>query len=241
MSSSTDIVIVLTKSSLPGALDVLESSLSVLIEDYDFGFRSYGEILGLDFSGRDFQGERELDDAPTSVPDIDRAALEVLAADPRWFSIGGSMRVEEVEALVDIDLILYPTFEPEQPACVVFRLESDIYDAVYGRGYDAEAAERLVKLCVSLGAVEGVDGFQARLVADLDDVEPLDAARLRHVMVELESIRADGPTPAIVVGARRDLVALPELRDRWKDGTTFETTSGFVVLSTLVDIGPPLQ
>lgn len=239
MSSTTDIVIVLAKSSLSSALDVLESSLAVLIEDYDFGFRSYGEILGLDFSGQEFQGEQELDDAPTSVADIDRAALEALVAAPRWFSIGGSMRVQDVEALVDIDLILYPTFDPERPACVVLRLENDLYGAIYDQGYNADAAERLVRLCVGLGAIEGVDGFQTKLVADLDDVEPQDAGQLRHVMVELESIRPEGARPGLVVGARRELVTLRELQERWKDGTAFETTTGFAVLSTLVDIRVP--
>lgn len=241
MSSSTDIVIVHAKARLDHALAVLERSMALLLERYDFGFRGYGGVLALQFAGTEFLGEEELEQGPEQASAIDRPALEGLAARTRWFSIGGSVRIEGVEALVDLDVILYPTFDQEFPASVVFRLESDLYDRIYPRGleYDSEAAERLVQLCVSLGAAEGSGGFQARLVADLGDIRAFDGPSLRDAVLRPASIALRGASsqrPGLVTGVPRRLCSRAEILSHYPDGVVFETTTGFSILSTLVDV-----
>lgn len=240
MSSASDIVIVLSKTTLSNAIDVLDRAVDNAVQRYDFGFRGYGEVLGLDFDGQTFVGERELASGPSGTSKIDRTALTNLVAAEGWFSIGGSIRIDDVDALVDLDIVLMPTFDAEAPAGVVYRLENDLYASIYGRGasYDDGAAGTLVRLCVALGAVDGVDAFQVKLVGDLGEVRPVDSASVRRALIcpcsAAEAARGSTLRPGLVAGVRRNLLSPDEVRDTWPDGEILETVTGFVVLSTLV-------
>lgn len=242
MSSDSDIAIIQSKVSQQVALDIIERSLDLLLEQYDFGFRSYGGVLGLEFQGTEYLQERELDDGPSSASAIDRQELERLTGCERWFSIGGSIRIPGVESLIDLDLILYPTFDQKLPACVLFRLERDLYDGVWraDNSFNEDAAATLFKLSVRLGANELVDGFQATLIADLSEVSPFDGLALRDELQNPTAVREIAMNPRLrrgfVTGVRNSPLSMNELRQKWRDFEISATTNGFVVVSRLVDV-----
>ena len=242
MSSDSDIAIIQSKVSHRASLDIVAGALHRLLEHYDFGFRGYGGVLGLEFAGREYLHERELDEGPSSASDIDRKELERLASRERWFAIGGSIRIPEVDKLLDLDLILYPTFDPERPACVLFRLERDLYDDVWrsDSSFNEDGAATLFKLCVSLGAHKLVDGFRAMIIADLGDIIPFDGASLRDELLRPRSAREIRADPRLrhgfVTGVKRSLVSLEEVRQTWRGAAVSETTGGLVVVSRLVDL-----
>ncbi|GEM_PF-4147566 len=124
MSSSSDIAITLPKMSVADALLTPGQALARLVERDRFDFCGYGEILALDFlEGTDID-ERLFPDAPTTIADIDPAAL---AAREPWFCIGGSIVTADSEAL-DLDLMLVPTGDPVAPAWTGVVIVSTLVD-----------------------------------------------------------------------------------------------------------------
>lgn len=245
MSSASDIAIILSNLSHGHALDVVEQSLARLIDQYEFGFRSYGGALQLVFEGSEFIQEKFINDKIPSVAAIDRPMIEQLVGRYEWLSIGGSIRVPELEHLVDLDLILFPTFDAVSPACVLFRLEGDLYRIIRGEddNFNEDTAKLLLKFSISLGANDLVDGFQAILIADLDDVQTFDGEALRQVLLKPQSVEnrisGVGLRTGFVVGIRSQEISSDEIRKIWRNSRVFETVNRFTVLNRLVDFKNP--
>ncbi|AGC43130.1 hypothetical protein MYSTI_01798 [Myxococcus stipitatus DSM 14675] len=244
MASASDVFVVLAKVSGEEALRIVEHALGMVVERYDFGFRGYGGVVALVFEGEEFIQERKLAEDIASVQSLDRGGLEQLAHREHWFSIGGSLRFPNEQRQYDFDIIMYPTFDAERPACVVFRMDPSLYtevDGSDGNGFDEDAAERLLKLCISLGAADEVDGFQALLLGELEEVHPFDGPELRAALVSPRSIRDRLSGKKVlqhgfVTGIRKTILGGVDLTPSWNGYRVLETTHGFVILSRLVDL-----
>lgn len=245
MSSVSDIAIILSKLSRDNALDVIEQSLVHLRDHYEFGFRSYGGVLQLVFEGIDFIQEKFIDDKIPSAAIIDRSLIEQLAERYDWLSIGGSIRMPELDHLIDIDLILFPTFDPVSPACVLFRLEGNLYRKIRAENdnFNEDIAKLLLKLSISLGANNIVEGFQAILIGDLDDVQTFDGEALRQVLLKPQSVEnaisGVGMRTGFVVGIKCQEPLSNEIRKIWHSCQFLETVNKFVILNRLVDFNNP--
>jgi hypothetical protein len=243
MSSASDVVVVLSKVTDSASLDIVDASLRALIEDYDLGFRSYGGMIALSFDGQEFTEEGPLAGAPTAATALSRQVLEGLARRQPWFGVSGTVRVPDGERLIDLEILRWPTFDPQRPACVLFRLPGDLYTDVRKDGFDEEAADLLLKLCIRLGASSLVDAFEAKLVGDLAEVATLDGVALASALLAPPTIREMIANPQLqrgfVVGVKSSLLSAPDLRRAWPDGHVLETTHGFSVLSMLVQLKKP--
>lgn len=120
MSDVSDIALVLTNTTRDGALDTIVNALELLVARYEFGYRSYGENLRLEFEGIDLVSEQGISRFVPSVHSLGRAEIQQLARDEKYFGIMGSLIFPGFDNLVDLQVLLVPTGEPERPACVVF-------------------------------------------------------------------------------------------------------------------------
>lgn len=243
MSYESEIAIVLSKVTSTQSIDILTESLALLLKDYEFGFRSYGCVVGLDFKDKVYLGERQLQTEVPVASLITRTTLEHLASEEVWFNIGGSIRIPGVDVLLDFDLLRIPTCDSERPACVVFMLGRELYTRVYGdddESFDSFAASTLLALSVRLGAHPLVDSFNCSIVGDLSDVATFDAESLRGVVMNpsgareaMAIARSGGLYPGFVFGVRTEIFPLSEIRQHYADVT--ETLNGFSIASDLVD------
>ena len=246
MSSHSHVAVILDRTKRDVALEIIASSLQLLIARFDFGFRGYGGVVAERYrDGKPTMGA-ELTDI-RSATELDRPRLRALGAQELSFVIGGSLRIDAVDRLVDLDVVLHPTLEPDGSACVVFWLERDLYTRIEGEDgndYDAEAAQNLVEFCVGLGAHDLASGFMAMLLGDRGEVIPFDAHGLARRMIQPARIMDQYRDPALrlgfVNGVRSELVDVGALKAFWKGAPIFETVNGFVVLSTLMDTRPLL-
>jgi len=122
MSQPLDVVVVLANSSLETAAEIVGFSLEPLVAEYQFGFRSSGRAYRLSFDAREFVGEDKIDET-VSDADLTPEFVGRLATKYRWLELVGGIRVPDVEQLVNFAILIYPTFEPERPACVVYRFD----------------------------------------------------------------------------------------------------------------------
>ena len=120
-----------------------------------------------------------------------------------------------------------------------------MYEMVRGEdgSFNEDAAKVLLKLSISLGANDKVEGFQARLIEDLDAVQTFDGATLRQMLLEPQSV-ADamagvGMRNGLVTGIKSRILSAVEFGQIWRDCDVSETTNGFAVLNTLVDFNKP--
>ncbi|MEC4678765.1 MAG: hypothetical protein VST69_08445 [Nitrospirota bacterium] len=246
MSNESDIAIILSNVSSEDGVRIFEASLLCLLEEFDFGFRGYGGVLQLLFDKNEFVQEKEIDDKINSVTEIDTALIKKLIARYQWLSIGGSIRIPEVDHLVDLDLILFPSFESSCPTCIFFRLEHDLYGRVGidKNRFDKDAAEILLKLSLRFGTQNGVTAFQTRLIGDLDDLQPFNAKSLQRSILEPVALKdrrmGFRPKMGFINGIRRQFLATQTIKKIWKDCETFESVNGFSVLNRLIDFTLPL-
>ncbi|KIG16602.1 hypothetical protein DB30_04221 [Enhygromyxa salina] len=107
MSENHPTAIVLTKTRLDTALEVLGETLERLVEDYDFGFRGEGAAMQLSVEGGRCDEDR-IDISP-EPGDFNRAMVSQLARDWGWFSLEGYIRIPGEDRLWGLDAVLYPT------------------------------------------------------------------------------------------------------------------------------------
>jgi hypothetical protein len=143
-------------------------SLEPLVAEYQFGFRSSGRAYRLSFDAREFVGEDKIDET-VSDADLTRGFVERLAKKYRWLELVGGIRAPDVEQLVNFAILIYPTFEPERPACVVYRFDYSLLEAVRdvdSNALNQDAADRLFRLVISIGASRHTDGFRLDTVLE---------------------------------------------------------------------------
>ena len=106
---------------------------------------------------------------------------------------------------------------------------------------DTEAAERLRKLVVALGANDRVDGFHAARIDSFAETPTFDTATLRDSLLDPRSIAqlraGKGLVHALVTGISRAVLSAQEIetiKAKWSDAEWFETINGFLVMSSLV-------
>jgi hypothetical protein len=241
MSENHPSAIILTKTRLETAIDILGQSLEMLVNDYDFGFRGFGGAVQLFFD----EGQYDEDSIPEQLlqRDFNRATMERFTHEYGWFSLQGTIRIPDVAQLCGLHVVLYPTFDEACPACVLFGLDSWFMESVWGPSFDTfnqDAADRLVQLSIVLGANELIDGFMTVRLPSLAEVPVLDAVLLRTLLLESKPIPASleealaTPRPGLVTGIKTKLVPLSEIQKRWPDGVLLQTITGFSVLSTMV-------
>ena len=229
MSENHPSAIVLTKTRLETAIDILGQSLEMLVNDYDFGFRGFGGALQLFFDG----GEYDEDIIPEQLlqRDFNRETAERFAHEYGWFSLEGTIRIPGSHRLWGLDVVLYPTFDEVRPACVLFRLDSWFLESVYGRNFDtfnSDAADRLVQLSVALGANVLVDGFMTVRLPSLAEVPILDAELLRNLLLDPQPFNL---RLGFVTGIKSQLAPLSEIEKHWPGCDLLQTITGFSVLS----------
>ncbi|PRP89903.1 hypothetical protein ENSA5_70100 [Enhygromyxa salina] len=194
-----------------------------------------------------FDGRRNADERPIhgydKITDLQQADLDKLSNSLHWLSVTGSFRFEDSLRLYDISLALYPTFDTEQPVCFIAHLDAALYTDLWNDHdhLNADAAERLRTLSIALGAHEGLDGFYTTNIDTFSEAPIFDGATLRKSFLEPTSVRAAWEnrqriSHGLVSGIKRSLVTLEQMRERWGDGELFETITGHVILSCLVDI-----
>ena len=241
MSENHPSAIILTKTPLETAIDILGQSLEMLVTDYDFGFRGYGGAVQLFFDGGRY--DEDIIHEKLLQQDFTRATMERFVHEYGWFSLQGSFLIPDVHELCEIDVVLYPTFDEAHPACVLFGLDSWFLESVYGRRFNTfnqEAADRLLQLSVALGANELADGFMTDRLPSLARVPILDAELLRKRLLEhppfppsLEEALAT-PSVGLVTGIKTQLVPLSEIQKHWPSCALLQTITGFSILSTVV-------
>lgn len=242
MSKVSQIALTLSNAPRHEALDTIAESIAFLAERYDYGFRSYGGILTLDFQGTEIIAEDFVKPLDPTLRGHDRAELGKLAKRYKWFGIMGSILFPGFENLADFHVLLVPTGQPERPACVIFRFESELYLRVWkdGTGYDPEAAEALLQLCIALGTSRGVDGFEARLVEEIDEVPRNDGAGLVRFLTDAHCASSLDVARGFVTGIRRASLSESELQSvgkLWSSWQFLDTTNGFLIINGL--IAPP--
>jgi hypothetical protein len=163
---------------------------------------------------------------------------ELLLQDP-WLEISGSIQVPGEVGLTLFEILSLPTFNPVAPSMVAFLIEPSLYRNIYGdySDFHQEAADRLLKLSVLLGAVDPVDGFQLILVRSLEQIKPFDGEMLRASLVKptpiRERLQGKGLPHGRVTGIRSSLLPMAEIRKTWTGATVFETPNGFCILNLL--------
>lgn len=243
MSENHPTAVVLTKTTLDDAIEVLGEALERLVQTHDFGFRGYGAALQLLFEGGRY--DEDLIEEPLTQDDFNTATVRRLAQRYRWFALEGSIRAPGADRLCSVSAVLYPTFDGAFPACVVFRLDSWFLESVYGRdfnGFDQEAADRLTRLSIFLGAADRVDGFMTIRLPSLERVPVLDAEILRSLLLDpgvpvtsLEEALA-APRVGFITGIRSSIVSTSQLAAVWSGAKVIQTIHGFSVLDTMVHV-----
>jgi hypothetical protein len=241
MSENHPSAIVLTKTRLETAIEILGQSLEILVNDYDFGFRGYGGAVQLVFDEGEYDDDIIIHEQLLQR-DFNRETAERLAREYGWFSLEGSIRIPGSHLLWGLDVVLYPTFDEAFPACVLFGLDSGFLESVYGRQFNTfnqDAADRLVQLSVALGANELVDGFMTVRLPSLAEVPILDAELLRNLLLDpqpfppsYEEAKAI-PRPGFVTGINSQLVPLSQIEKHWPGCVLLQTITGFSILSTM--------
>ena len=241
MSENHPSAIILTKTRLETAIDILGQSLEMLVTGYDFGFRGFGAAVQLFFD----EGEYDEDVIHEQLmqQDFNRATVERFAHEYGWFSLQGTIRIPGSHRLWGLDVVLYPTFDEAFPACVLFELDSWFLESLRGRNFDTfnpDAADRIVQLSIVLGANELVDGFMTVRLPSLAEVPILDAVLLRNLLLNPQPFPPSyeealaTPRPGLVTGIKTELAPLSEIQKQWPDGALLQTITGFSVLSTMV-------
>lgn len=249
MSSYLRTAVVTSNVSTESAIAVLSTWLDQLFERYEFGFRGIGGVMRLKYAGDKFEYEDELParDAGRveAATELSKEVLEGLLARHQWFSITGSIGMEDVEHALDIRLAIVPSRDAEAPAVCVAHLDERLYRAVEpDGGFDVDAMKRFRDLMVALGAHPLVEGFHATNIETFGEVAPFSGEQLRASLVSPTPVaQAHGGghfVHGIVTGIQRSLMTLEELEPTWGDGELFETVTGFCVLNCLVEIDESL-
>jgi hypothetical protein len=242
VSDHSSIAIILSSIKRDVAISVLEQSLAVLSGEFQFGFRGRGNVLRLVFEGQKYKWQDKIAEVFTSVSELDSQTLTKLVKEYGSFAVAGSIRVPNSMTLYNLDLILYPTFSPENPVCIVFRLDSSLYYDVYGEDdeFDQSAADTLLGLTVRLGANDQVEGFQMLLVQSLADIKTFSGLDLRGSLLgpaPIQGLVSDAGLPhGFVTGIKASILSLTAIGKVWKDGRKIETVNGFSVLDDLIEI-----
>lgn len=243
MSESSRIAIVMSRVTEEVAARLFAESLEILIEQYEFGFRGTGGLLRLVFDEQRYKWEEPIGEKSPSAGDITAGAISELIQRYKWFSAAGTIRMEGRKQLRNCQILHYPTFDRNEPSCLIFVLEASLYHDVYGEDDDEfheDAADTLLALTVRLGANELVDGFQMLLIGSFAEIQPFDGRQLRQSLLEPTSIadrrEGKGFPHGWITGIKRSLLPLPQIRQVWQDGQTFETVSGFSILNDLIAI-----
>ncbi|KIG15329.1 hypothetical protein DB30_05661 [Enhygromyxa salina] len=220
---------------------MLADAIDLLTERYEFGFRGYGGAARLCFDGDKLVDELCLDGFPT-IDSLGRATLEQLVNQHRWLSLTGSFRFEGARRLFDINLALYPTFDPERPVCLISHLDASLYKDLRDDDWhrlNHDAADRMRSLGISLGGHDLTDGFNAQNLESFHDVVTFDGAALKEALLHPASVRAAYKggviTPGTICGIKKALLTLDQLRPIWGPAEYFETIRGHSILSSMID------
>jgi len=246
MSDSLSVVIVLASMKQELAVPVMAQSLAVLMNEYQFGFRGIGGVSSLLFDKTEYKYEGGISETFLSATALDVEAIQKLAEHYHWFSIYGSIRIPSRGiTLYPTSLILYPTFDPINPVCIVFELGPSLYRQVYedddfNDHFDKDAADVLFQLTVRLGANDQTDGFRMSCVGSLDEIKTFDVVALRHHLLHPPSIqdvmKGDALNYSYITGIKASILSLDEMKRICIYGDTFLTLNGFSVLNELVEI-----
>ncbi|KIG19415.1 hypothetical protein DB30_02696 [Enhygromyxa salina] len=219
---------------------MLADAIDLLTERYEFGFRGYGGAARLCFDGDKLVDELRLDVVQT-IDNLGRATLEQLVDQHRWLSVTGSFRFEGALRLFDINLALYPTFDPERPVCLISHLDASLYKDLSNDddSLNHEAADRMRSLGILLGAHELTDGFNAQNFESFHEVITFDGAALKEALLHPASVRAAYKggviTPGTICGIKKAMLTLNQLRPIWGPAEYFETITGHSILSDMID------
>jgi len=241
MSNDSEVAIVLSSVNKNMAFKIIRMSLNLLINDYMFGFRSYGGVFQLLFEDNKFFGESPIDSEISSASLIDLSTIRYIESQYKGFSINGSIRLSGLDSLVDLDIIFLPVFDVDDKSCVVFRIEEDVYWRLWDENdiLNEDLKETLLTLVIELGANNLVDAFHARLLVDLSDIQCFDGVALRESLLQPAKLqdlaKGAGLNHGFITGIKTSLLSLNEIGDIWKVCDKFETTNGFAILDDLVE------
>lgn len=231
------------------AVTILVTWLDQLFERYEFGFRGVGGVMRLRYDAKKFKFE---DDLPANDPgrvasatELTREVLDGLATKHRWFSITGSIGMPDVPHALDIKIAIVASGDAERPVAAVAHLDARLYHAVEPDDrFDTAAMERFRDLIVMLGAHPLAEGFHAANAETFGGLMPFTGpqlqASLRNPASVAEARQGGHFIHGIVTGIKSTLMTLDEMRPRWGDGQLFETTTGFSVLNSMVEIDESL-
>lgn len=242
MSDYLKSAIITTRVSLESGCTLLGDVLDLLYEKYQFGFRSYGGVMRLRYDGGQCRGEDEIEQTVERVEDLDRDLIEQLVAKYRCPSVTGSFGMEGLDRLLDINVSLYPTFDPDLPVCLVSHLDAFLYRGLWDDDLviDPEAAERMRALAIALGAHDLVDGFYTMNMEGYDEFISMGVQQLQDSLVApapMDEIRErKAISHELVSGIKRTRLSVEQLREAWEHSEVFETTNGFSILSGLVTL-----
>jgi hypothetical protein len=234
MSEDRQLVVVLADTDYDTAVGIFGESLEDLVAEYEFGFRTCGSADRLAFDRESYRNGAPVDEtiAPT---DLTKNKVDELVRKYRWIAMSGTLAVPDAEPLVDFGLLLYPTFSPKRPARVFYWFDYWLLQDIYGPdedAYDPEAAERLLRLSIFLGANRKTDGFRLDVITAYDEIVPANPERLRSALLQ-PAKTLDGDRPGLVTGIKSSQISVAELRMKWPGMVVQQTVSGFSVLSRL--------
>jgi hypothetical protein len=244
MSEYLTAATITTNANKKDALEVLSDAINLLLSRYEFGFRGIGCVMQLGYNNDLLNQTYEVVPAICSATDLTLETLSRLANRYQWFSIEGSIGFEGEKSAYDILLALCPTQDKERPFCVLahydHRLWDDMWDEDDDDAIDHSAAERLRKLILGIAAHKSVDGFQSKILAAFSDIRPFDTETLKNSLINPCSIsearQGEGLTHGIVSGIKKKYVSQDEMIRVRGDGDVFSTTTGFTIISGLVEV-----
>jgi hypothetical protein len=247
MSEYLKTAIVTASAPFSDTLVMFKDSVHTLVRDFQFELRGYGGIDKLKFRDQEYVDEQPIQH-PRSLAEIDDSILDALAHQHRWFLVTGSFRFPDAIRLYDAAIGIYPVFE-HNAACLVSHLDASLYNDLWDENdidyIDLEAAAKLRSLAVLLGAHARADGFNAQNTAAIRDIITFDGEQLRDSLVNPRSIHEKWRnrrllSHGMVSGIKRELCDLETMRKLGDGCDIFETITGHVVLSTLVEVDPSI-
>jgi hypothetical protein len=240
MSEYLKPAIITASVSLEHGCAMLIDTMNRLIEEYEFGFRGYGDVSRVVYDGREFLYKDILEHSPP-LATITPEYLTELVPTHTAVAISGDFRWPGLHRLLPVSVALCRTFVPERPVCLVVHMDAYLYNTLEDEEerVDHEAADRYQKLAVTFGAHELTEAFIMDNIVSFDEVPVFDGEALKQSFLNRPSIRERWETRGQrvhlphgeVCGLKNWLLSREQMQALWPGADVFETITGMVIRS----------
>jgi hypothetical protein len=162
-------------------------------------------------------------------------SLASILEEYRGLQITGKLKIGKWTHAATV--LLYFATARDKRICVELKLYSYAYEAVFDYaprsegGFNEEAKNGLVGLCVGLAVATQTGGFMLRF--DDGEIRPLE---LEEILAKLRrpELTVHGKRPGLVTGVRGEIMPLAEIESVWGKGRhAYEAIGGYSVLDLL--------